>query len=69
MVLDGAKSYTQKKENGQKTRINYEEGQYVTYLRLPANEKEVQEETETVLKGNRFAIRTAENEQVFRRRA
>ncbi len=69
VVLDGVKIYTQNKENGHKTRINYEEGQRVVRLRLPAKEKEAQEETEKALKGNRFAILAAENEQVFRRRA
>ena len=68
VVLDGAKSYMQNKENGQKTRINYEEGQCVMYLWLPSNEEEAQEETEKVLKGNRFAILAAESEQVFSRR-
>ena len=68
VVLDGAKSYMQHKESGQKTRINYEEGQYVMYLWLPAKEEEVQKETEKVLKGNRFAILAAESEQVFSRR-
>ena len=60
--------YTQNKENGQRARINYEEGQYVTHLRLPSKEEEAQEETEKVLKGNRFAILAAESEQVFSRR-
>ena len=36
VVLDGGRSYTQHKENGQRTRINYEEGQYVMCLWLPA---------------------------------
>ena len=56
------------KENGQRARINYEEGQYIMYLWLPAKKEEVQEETEKVLKGNRFAILAAESEQVFSRR-
>ncbi len=58
----------QNEENGQRTRINYEEGQYVMYLWLPSKEEEVQEETETVLKGNRFAILASEGKQVFSRR-
>ena len=68
VVLDGARSYMQHKENGQKTRINYEEGQYVMYLCLPSKGEVVQAETEKVLKGNRFAILAAESEQVFSRR-
>ncbi len=58
----------QNKENGQKMRINYEEGQYAMYLRLPSKGEEVQTETDKVLKVNRFAILAAENEQVFSRR-
>ena len=58
----------QHKENGQRTRINYEEGQYVMHLWLPAKEEEVQEETEKVLKGNPFAILATENDQAFSRR-
>ena len=59
----------QNKETGQRTRINYEEGQYVMYMWLPSKEEEAQEETERVLKGNRFAILATENDQVFSRRA
>ena len=70
MVLDGEKSYMQHKESGKKTRIEYEDGQYVMYLWLPAKREEAQEETEKVLKlkGNRFAILAADSEQVFSRR-
>ena len=69
VVLDGGRSYMQNKENGQKTRINYEEEQYVVHLWSPSKEEEVQEETEKVLKGDRFAILAAESEQVFSQRA
>ena len=58
----------QHKESGEKTRIEYEDGQYVMYLWVPARRKEVKEETEKVLKGNRFAIVATESEQVFSRR-
>ena len=68
VVLDGARSYMQHKENGQKTRINYEEGHYVMYLRLPSKGEVAQAETEKALKGDRFAILAAESEQVFSRR-
>ncbi len=63
--MDGGKSYTQNKKKGQKTGINYEDGQRIMYLWLPAKEEEVQEEAEQVLKGNRFAILAAESKQVF----
>jgi hypothetical protein len=46
----------------------YEDGQYVMYLWLPAKREEAREETEKVLKGNRFAILATESEQVFSRR-
>jgi hypothetical protein len=68
VVLDGEKSYMQHKESGKKTRIEYEDGQYVMYLWVPARREEVTKETEKVLKGNRFAILATESEQVFSRR-
>ena len=70
MVLDGDKSYMQNKATNRKTRIYYEEGQRVMYLRLPSKEEEVREETEKALKGNRFAILATEIEiqQDFTRR-
>ncbi len=58
----------QKRENGQRARISYEEWQRVMYLWLPAKEEEVQEETEKVLNGIRFGILAEESEQVFSRR-
>ena len=67
-ALDCGKSHMQHKESGQKTRINYEDGQYVMCLWLPAKEEEVQKETEKALKGNRFAILAADSDQVFSRR-
>ncbi len=48
VAQDGGRSYTQNKENGQKTRVNYEDGQYVARLWLPSKEGEAQEETEKV---------------------
>ncbi len=68
VVLDGKSRYMQHKESGKKTRIEYEDGQYVMYLWFPARQEKVQEETEKVLKGNRFAILATEGEQVSSRR-
>ncbi len=68
VFLDGGKSYMQNKGDGQKTMINYEEGQYVMCLWLPAKERELQEEMEKVLEGNCFAILVAQSERVCRRR-
>ncbi len=56
------------KGSGQRTKIQYEDGQYVMYLWLPSKREEAQKEREQVLKGNRFAILATENEQVFSRR-
>ncbi len=67
VVLDGVNSYMQNKESGQKTRIDYEEGQCVMYLWLPPRCEEVQKKTEQVLKGNRFAILATESEKVVSR--
>ena len=68
VVLDSERSYMQNKESGRRTRIEYEDGQYVMYLWMPSRSEEAQEETEKVLKGNRFAILATESEQVFSRR-
>ncbi len=56
VVLDGEWSYTQSKKTNEKTRINYEQGQYFTYVWVPAKEGEVVKKTEKVLKANRFSI-------------
>ncbi len=68
VVLDGGRSYMQKKGSGQNTKIIYEGGQYVLYLWLPTKGEEAQNETVKVLKGNRFAILATEDEQVCSRR-
>ncbi len=70
VVLDGERSYTRSKETNEKTRINYEQGQYVTCVWVPVKEGEVVQETERVLKGSRFAILATESEvlQDFTRR-
>ena len=43
----------QNKEANKKTRINYEQGQYVMYVRVPVKDGEVVKETERVSTGNR----------------
>ena len=65
MVMDGERSYIQNKKTGQKTRIHYEDGQYVLYLWVPVKTKEVEETRGNVLAGNRFAILAADDEQGF----
>ena len=48
VVLDGGRSYMQNKGSGRKTKIHYEDGQYVMYLWLPSKREEAQKETEKV---------------------
>ncbi len=69
VILDGEISYTQNEETKRQTNIYYEEGQCSMRLRLPSKEKEVQEESEKVLKGIGFSILATEGEEVFTRRA
>ena len=61
----------QNKETGAKTRINYEQGQYVMHAWVPVNQGEVVMEMEKVLKGNRFSTlaKECEDQQDFARRA
>ncbi len=54
------KNYTQNKETGQRTRINYEEVQCVMYLWLSSKTE--------VLTSSGFAISAADSEEVFSRR-
>ena len=67
VVLDGTKSYMVNKKSGTKTRIKYENGQYVFDLWVPVNEKEATKETTEVLKGNRYSVLACEEETVFTR--
>ena len=62
VVLDGKKSYMQNKESGQKTKIEYEGGQYVMYIWVPSS-KETVRESSKILKGNSFAILATESEE------
>jgi hypothetical protein len=61
VVLDGRSSYMQNKATGQKTRIEYEGGQYVMYLWVPSTKEVVERESERILKGNRFALLAMES--------
>jgi hypothetical protein len=56
----------QNKKTGQKTRIKYEDGQYVMYMWVPSGENEVRG-SQNILKGNRFAILATKSEEVFNR--
>ncbi len=42
---DGKKSYMQNTETGQKTKIEYEGGQYIVYMWVPSSEKETVKES------------------------
>ncbi len=68
VVLDGKRSHMQNNETGKKTRIGYEDGQYIMHLWLPAKEEEAKGEVEKMLKCNRCAILATESEEVFTRR-
>ncbi len=67
MILDGEKSFMQKKRTGQKTKIHYQDGQYVMRMWVPAGPKEAEKEANNPLKGNRYAIFATDDEQVFDR--
>ena len=68
-MLDGDLSYMQNKHTGRKTRINYDSGKYIMHVWAPAREREAQDESAKILKGNKFAILATEGEEVFSRRA
>ena len=53
------------KRTGQKTKISYEDGQYIMYMWVLSGPKEAQKDAASQLKGNRFAILAADDEQVF----
>ncbi len=63
-MLDGSKSYVQNKATGQKTRIEYEGGQYVMYLWVPSDRRTEDEGECEMLKGNKFAILATEKEEI-----
>ncbi len=60
VVLDGDRSYMQNKEASKQTRISYEQGQCVMYVRALVKEGEIAKETDEALKGNRFVILATE---------
>ena len=67
VVLNGEHSYMKNKRTGQKTKISYEDGQYIMRMWVPAGPKEAEKDVASQLKGNRFAILAADDEQVFSR--
>ncbi len=67
MVLDVEHSFMKNKRTGQNTKISYEDGQDIMYMWVPAGPKEAEKDAASQLKGNRFAILTADDEQVFSR--
>ena len=77
VVLAGNRSYMVNKKTHQKTRIRYEDGQYVFYIWAPGKKKEVPDAERKVLKDNRYSILAADDDsdddedryQGFRRRA
>jgi hypothetical protein len=63
VVLDGSKSYMENKMTGRRTKIHYEDGQYILYLWVPAGKKKVESEERDYKDGNRFAILAADEER------
>ena len=66
VVLDGEHSFMKNKVTGQKTKIHYEDGQYILYLWVPCGPKGAEKVTKP-LGENRFAILAADEEQGFTR--
>ena len=61
VVLDGNRSYMVNKKTRQKTRIKYEDGQYVFYIWAPGKKKEVPDAEAKVL-NNRYSILAADDD-------
>ena len=66
VVLDGEHSFMKNKVTGQKTKIHYEDGQYILHLWVPCGPKGAEKSTKP-LEENRFAILAADEEQGFTR--
>ena len=63
VVLDGNQSYMVNKKTMQKTRIQYEDGQYVFSIWVPSKRSEVPAAEKTVLQGNRYSVLAMEEEE------
>jgi len=66
VVLDGEHSYMKNKASGQKTKIHYEDGQYIMYMWVPCGRQEPVKPDKR-LSENRFSILAAEDEAGFTR--
>lgn len=67
-MLDRARSCMQNKKTGQKTKVEYEDGQYLMYLSVTSKadaHKKSDNGVPNQLKGNHFAILAADSEQGF----
>ena len=70
VMLDGKESYLESRKTGKRTRIHYENGQYVLYLWAPAVGGDVAKvENNVVATGNRYAILAADGPSGFARPA
>ena len=63
IVLDGDRSYMVNKKTHHKTRIKYEDGQYVLYIWAPGKSREIPAAEEKVKKGNRYSVLAMEEEE------
>jgi hypothetical protein len=67
VVLDGARSYMENRNSGKKTKIHYEDGQFILYLWVPAGrQRAVKEHNRMENSRNRFAILATEGEEEVR---
>jgi hypothetical protein len=64
VVLDGPRSYMQSR-SGKRTKIHYEDGQFILYLWVPAAKEKLVKEAgnATLSSGNRFAILAADGDE------
>ena len=63
VILDGNQSYMVNKSTKQKTRIQYENGQYIFNIWVPAKKSEVRAAEKSVFKDNRYAVLAVEDEE------
>jgi hypothetical protein len=69
VVLDGPRSFMENRQSGKRTKIHYENGQFILYLWVPAGratKREKEEVNKDIVHKNRFAILAAEDQEPCR---